>query len=276
MTELLLEASGIAKHYGAVAALRSASLAVRPGEVHALMGAQRRRQEHPGQDPHRGGRARRRHGRHRRPAVHRSFARRGTRRRGRVGLPGAVAHPGPRHRLQPASDADIRRAVSTLAGRARDLQPVPDRIRPRPAARHAARHRPRASAVHRAACPAARRDDRRAARGPDRASPGGDRQPARLRSLHHLHLASPDRDRRGLRPRDRPPRRRDRRCRRCHRGSRGSDRRVDARRERGPAASRRRRKNRRRGTGRDTTTARGSWPAGRNATEGRLVRAAHR
>ena len=30
---------GIAKHYGAVAALRSASLAVRPGEVHALMGA---------------------------------------------------------------------------------------------------------------------------------------------------------------------------------------------------------------------------------------------
>jgi ribose transport system ATP-binding protein len=39
MTELLLEATGIAKHYGAVAALRSASLAVRPGEVHALMGA---------------------------------------------------------------------------------------------------------------------------------------------------------------------------------------------------------------------------------------------
>jgi ribose transport system ATP-binding protein len=39
MTELLLDASGIAKHYGAVAALRSASLAVRPGEVHALMGA---------------------------------------------------------------------------------------------------------------------------------------------------------------------------------------------------------------------------------------------
>jgi ribose transport system ATP-binding protein len=39
MTELLLDASGVAKHYGAVAALRSASLAVRPGEVHALMGA---------------------------------------------------------------------------------------------------------------------------------------------------------------------------------------------------------------------------------------------
>lgn len=38
-TELLLEATGVAKNYGAVAALRNASLAVRPGEVHALMGA---------------------------------------------------------------------------------------------------------------------------------------------------------------------------------------------------------------------------------------------
>jgi ribose transport system ATP-binding protein len=38
-TDLLLEASDISKTYGAVVALRSASLAVRPGEVHALMGA---------------------------------------------------------------------------------------------------------------------------------------------------------------------------------------------------------------------------------------------
>jgi ribose transport system ATP-binding protein len=38
-TDLLLEATDIAKTYGAVVALRSASLAVRPGEVHALMGA---------------------------------------------------------------------------------------------------------------------------------------------------------------------------------------------------------------------------------------------
>ena len=38
-TDLLLEASGISKTYGAVVALDSASLAVRPGEVHALMGA---------------------------------------------------------------------------------------------------------------------------------------------------------------------------------------------------------------------------------------------
>lgn len=39
MTDLLLEATGITRHYGAVVALRGASLAVRPGEVHALMGA---------------------------------------------------------------------------------------------------------------------------------------------------------------------------------------------------------------------------------------------
>jgi ribose transport system ATP-binding protein len=37
--DFLLEATGVSKAYGAVVALRSASLAVRPGEVHALMGA---------------------------------------------------------------------------------------------------------------------------------------------------------------------------------------------------------------------------------------------
>jgi len=37
--DLLLNATDVAKHYGAVVALHSASLAVRPGEVHALMGA---------------------------------------------------------------------------------------------------------------------------------------------------------------------------------------------------------------------------------------------
>jgi ribose transport system ATP-binding protein len=38
-TDLMLEATGVSKTYGAVVALQSASLAVRPGEVHALMGA---------------------------------------------------------------------------------------------------------------------------------------------------------------------------------------------------------------------------------------------
>jgi ribose transport system ATP-binding protein len=38
-TPLLLEATGVVKRYGAVTALRNASLSIRPGEVHALMGA---------------------------------------------------------------------------------------------------------------------------------------------------------------------------------------------------------------------------------------------
>ncbi len=38
-TDLLLEATDVSKRYGAVVALKSASLSVRPGEVHALMGA---------------------------------------------------------------------------------------------------------------------------------------------------------------------------------------------------------------------------------------------
>ena len=39
MTDALLDVTAVAKHYGAVAALRSASLTVHAGEVHALMGA---------------------------------------------------------------------------------------------------------------------------------------------------------------------------------------------------------------------------------------------
>ena len=38
-TDLLLEATDVSKAYGAVVALKSATLSVRPGEVHALMGA---------------------------------------------------------------------------------------------------------------------------------------------------------------------------------------------------------------------------------------------
>jgi ribose transport system ATP-binding protein len=38
-TKPLLDATGVAKNYGAVAALKNASLSVLPGEVHALMGA---------------------------------------------------------------------------------------------------------------------------------------------------------------------------------------------------------------------------------------------
>lgn len=38
-TQYLLEATDVSKHYGAVTALNAASLNVRPGEVHTLMGA---------------------------------------------------------------------------------------------------------------------------------------------------------------------------------------------------------------------------------------------
>ena len=38
-TELVLDATDVSKTYGAVVALKSASLAVRPGEIHALLGA---------------------------------------------------------------------------------------------------------------------------------------------------------------------------------------------------------------------------------------------
>src|SRR6187397_1314541 len=39
MSDFVLEATGVAKSYGAVRALVDASLSVRPGEVHALLGA---------------------------------------------------------------------------------------------------------------------------------------------------------------------------------------------------------------------------------------------
>jgi ribose transport system ATP-binding protein len=38
-SDMILEATGVSKAYGAVVALKNASLSVRPGEVHALMGA---------------------------------------------------------------------------------------------------------------------------------------------------------------------------------------------------------------------------------------------
>jgi ribose transport system ATP-binding protein len=101
-TDFLLEASGISKTYGAVVALRDASLRVRPGEVHALMGANGAGKSTlvkiltgavrpdtgtisgPG------------------PRALRPLARRGPPRRTRVGLPGAGADPGSRHPVEPA------------------------------------------------------------------------------------------------------------------------------------------------------------------------------
>ena len=97
MTDLLLEATGVAKRYGAVAALRDASLSVRPGEVHALMGANGAGKStlvkiltgavrpDAGTHPHPG------------PAERPARPRRRGAAAG-LGLPGAGAHPGPGHR----------------------------------------------------------------------------------------------------------------------------------------------------------------------------------
>ena len=114
-TDLLLEATDISKTYGAVVALRSASLRVRPGEVHALMGA-----NGAGKStlvkiltgavrPDSGTIAVR--GRER--VVHSPG--RGPPRRARLGLPGAGADPGPGHPVQPAPHGDAARALPALA-----------------------------------------------------------------------------------------------------------------------------------------------------------------
>ena len=114
-TDLLLEATDVSKTYGAVVALKSASLAVRPGEVHALMGANGAGKSTlvkilTGAVRPDGGTIAVR-GRER----DRPLAGRGPPRRPRVGLPGAGAHPGPRHPVEPAPDRDAARAVPPLA-----------------------------------------------------------------------------------------------------------------------------------------------------------------
>ena len=98
--DLLLEATDVSKTYGSVVALKSASLAVRPGEVHALMGANgagkstlvkiltgvvrpdtgRIVDQRPGEDVR--------------------LAGGGASQRDRLGLPGTVPDPRPGHRLQ--------------------------------------------------------------------------------------------------------------------------------------------------------------------------------
>ena len=239
-TDLLLEASGISKTYGAVVALRDASLAVRPGEVHALMGA-----NGAGKStlvkiltgavrPDTGTISVRGHER----SVHSP----GEARRG--GLVSVYQEPA----LIP--DLDIRsnlrltrhpaRALPALAGRARPAEPRPVEHRPARAAGVAPDRRPRPRPRDRARRPHARRDDRGPAGQPDRAGPRGRRPAARRRALGHLHLPPDDRDRRGLRPGDGPPRGRDGRRRRRDDRLRGPDRRADARpgrREPRPAAA---------------------------------------
>ena len=232
MTDLLLEATGVAKHYGAVAALRSASLAVRPGEVHALMGANGAGKStlvkiltgavHPdrGTILVRG-----------KPFVARSpsEARRG-------GIMSVYQEPSLVPDLDIASNLRLTRTpVEPFRAWLAELGiPSLDLTRAARAAsaRDAARHRPRPRARRRARRADARRDDRGPSGRPDRTRPRGHRPAARHRQLGHLHLAPHDRDRRRLRPRHGPARRRDGRRRRRRPGLRGADRPADARRHR--------------------------------------------
>ena len=177
----------------------------------------------------------------------RPLAGRGAPRRPRLRLPGAGAHPGPGHPLQPAPDRDAGRAVPPLARRAGPREPRPVEPGAAPAAGLAPDHRPRPRPRDRARRPDARRDDRGPAREPDRAGPRGRRPPARRRPLRHLHLPPHDRDRRRLRPGHRAARGRDGRRRRRHRGLRGADRRAHARPGRRGDARRRREDRGRRG-----------------------------
>ncbi len=107
----------------------------------------------------------------------------------------------------------------------------------------------------------ARRDDRGAAREPDRAGARRRRPPARRRPIGHLHLAPDDRDRRGLRPghgaargRDRRRRRRERRAPRTGSSSSCSARSSSS--MHGGRGARPRRRRRRRPARRPASTAR--------------------
>ena len=178
---------GIAKAYGAVVALRDASLAVRPGEVHALMGA-----NGAGKSTFvkiLTGAVRPDRGHIRYEAAKRSQLPAEARRRDRLGLPGAVAHPGPRAALEPAADRDAGRRVPSLAERAgppaaRSLDACPRR-----AARLAAHRRPGARPGDRAGRPAARRDDRSAPCRPHRARARRRRPPAGRQGLASIFIS---------------------------------------------------------------------------------------
>ena len=181
MTDLLLDVTGVAKHYGAVAALRAASLAVRPGEVHALMGANGAGKStlvkiltgavrpDKGTILVRGV-----------PFIAHSPA---EARRG--GIVSVYQEPALVPDLDIVSNLRLTqtpdRPVPVLAQRARDPATRPVRDGPTTAARDAAGHRPRPGARHRARRPDARRDDRGTPRRPDRTRPGGHRTPARAR-----------------------------------------------------------------------------------------------
>ncbi len=245
-TDHLLEATGVSKTYGAVVALRSASLAVRPGEVHALMGANGAGKstlvkiltgavQPDGGTHHRPGRERVAHS----PAE----ARRG-------GIVSVYQEPAlipdldirSNLRLTETPLEAFRHWVTELGLTDLDLS---DLARQVPLASLRIIDLARALAIEpdvlmldemTAALPANLTERVLEVIGRQR---GGEQ-------LRHLHLPPDDRDRRGVRPGDGPARGRDGRRRRRDAGFRGSDRRADARRDRRRHAGGRRTHRRRR------------------------------
>ena len=170
--EPLLDATGVAKRYGAVVALRDASLSVRRGEIHALMGA-----NGAGKStfvkiltgavrPDAGT-----------ISVARQHPRRSTR-RSRLGATASSPSTRSRRSYRTSTWRSNLRLTETPLGPFREKLeelglPRLDlgrtvRLHP---ARVAPHHRPRARPRHRARHPAARRDDRCAASQPQRARP---------------------------------------------------------------------------------------------------------
>ena len=207
MTELLLEATGVEKRYGAVTALRDASLAIRPGEIHALMGANGAGKSTlvkvlTGAVKPDGGTVRLR-GQER--IVHSPAEAR------RTGMVSVYQEPAIIPDLTVAENLALTETpVDAFREQIADLgipEARPARPRARPAAGHPSRHRPGSGPGDRARRPAARRDDRRPAGRPHR--PRARRRSPVSRgtvAFGDLHLASHARGRRPVRPRDRPAR----------------------------------------------------------------------
>ncbi|TMG33884.1 MAG: ATP-binding cassette domain-containing protein [Chloroflexi bacterium] len=209
----LLEASGLAKHFGPVVALRSANLRVRGGEIHALMGANGAGKSTlvkiltgaltaDGGTIRLGGRALR--------------------------LPGPFAAARPHGAAEPDTHGHAYlelQAVSRRSGAGR-VRPFDHATRARPANPKPAR--PGTRAGNRTAAAAARRDHGVAARRPDLSRVQRRAAAAHGGTLGDLHLTPSGGGFGVVRPRHGAAGREDGRCRRTGAGRRGAHCQADA------------------------------------------------